>query len=130
MKALTFLFSHFFFFQSVTNLKMLVAQAGINPATYSQGGEGTKVRVFLSCRGAISFYVHIIPSGLISIFLDGECDKTSGGLKPTRFLQNFLQNTLLTKRRNFIFISWKYHLCHQKGDKKLHIKHYYGYFDF
>ena len=25
----------FFFFQSVANLKMLVAQAGINPATYS-----------------------------------------------------------------------------------------------
>ena len=26
------------------------------------------------------------------------------------------------------FISWKNHLCHQKGDKKLHITHYYGNF--
>ena len=51
----------------------------------SQGGEGTKAHVFLSCRGAISFYVHIVPSGLISIFLDVEWDKISCGLKPTRF---------------------------------------------
>ena len=80
---------------------MLVAQAGINPATYSQGGEGTKVHVFSSCRGAISFYVHIVPSGLISIFLDVECDKISCGLKPTRFLLNFLQNYIIDKKAKF-----------------------------
>ena len=57
---------------------------------YSQGGEGTNIHVFLSCRGAISFYVHIVPSGLISIFLDVQCDKISCELKPTRFLLNFL----------------------------------------
>ena len=96
----------------------------------SQGGRDTKIHVFLSCRGAISFYVHIVPSGLISIFLDVECDKISCGFKPTRFFQNFYNTTLLTKRQNFRFISWKNHLCHQKDDKKLHITHYYGYFDF
>ena len=56
----------------------------------SQGGEGRKVHVFLSCRGAISFYVHVVPSGLVSIFLDVECDKISCELNLTRFFQNFL----------------------------------------
>ena len=56
----------------------------------SQGGEGTKAHVFLSCRGAFSFYVHIVLSGLISIFLDVKCDKISCGLRPTCFFLNFL----------------------------------------
>ena len=34
------------------------------------------------------------------------------------------------KSLNLRFISWKNHLCHQKGDKKLHMTHYYGCFDF
>ena len=60
---------------------------------YSQGGRGTKVHVYLQHREAISFYVYIVPSGLISIFLDVECDKISCGLQPTRFFQQ--------KGRNF-----------------------------
>ena len=49
-----------------------------------------KVHVYLSYRGAISFYVYIVPSGLISIFLDVECDKISCGLQTIRFFLNFL----------------------------------------
>ena len=56
----------------------------------SQGGKGTNVHVYLPYGGAISFYVYIVPSGLISIFLDVECDKISCGLQPTRFFLNFL----------------------------------------
>ena len=56
----------------------------------SQGGRGTKVHVYLPYRGAISFYVYIVPSGVISIFLDVECDNISCGLQPTRFFLNFL----------------------------------------
>ena len=56
----------------------------------SQGGKGTKVDVYLPYRGAISFYVYIVPSGLISIFQDVVCDKISCGLQPTRFFLNFL----------------------------------------
>ena len=33
-------------------------------------GKGTKVHVYLPYQEAISFYVYIVPSGLISIFLD------------------------------------------------------------
>ena len=44
---------------------------------YSQGGRGTKIYVYLPYRSAIQFYVYIVPSGLISIFLDVECDKIS-----------------------------------------------------
>ena len=35
-------------------------------------------------------FVYIVPSGLISIFLDVECDKISFGLQPTRFFLNSL----------------------------------------
>ena len=51
----------------------------------SQEGRGTKAHVYLPYRGAISFYVYIVPSGLISIFLDVEYAKISCGLQPTRF---------------------------------------------
>ena len=57
---------------------------------FGQGGRGTKVHVYLPYRGAISFYVYIVPSGLVSIFLDVECDKISCcGLQPTRFFPEF-----------------------------------------
>ena len=56
----------------------------------SQRGGGTKIHVYLPYRGAISSYVYIVPLGLISIFLDVECDKMSCGLQPTRFFLNFL----------------------------------------
>ena len=36
---------------------------------YSQGAGRTKAHVYLPYRGAISFYVYIVPLGLISIFL-------------------------------------------------------------
>ena len=49
-----------------------------------------KVHVYLPYRGAISFYVYIVPSGLISLFLDVKCDKISRGVQPTRFFLNFL----------------------------------------
>ena len=38
-------------------------------STYSQGAERTKLHVYLPYRGAISFYVYIVPLGLIRIFL-------------------------------------------------------------
>ena len=65
---------------------------------FSQGGKGTKVHVYLPYRGAFSFYVYIILSGLLIIFLDVECDEISCGLQPTRFFLNFLQNYNLQKK--------------------------------
>ena len=56
----------------------------------SQGGRCTKIHVYLPYRGAIQFYDKIVPSGLIGIFLDVECDKISCGLQPTCFFLNFL----------------------------------------
>ena len=38
--------------------------------------------------------------------------------------------TILLKGEIFRFISRKNHLRYQKGNKKLHITHYYGYFYF
>ena len=61
--------------------------------TDSRGGRGTKMYVYLPCcpyRGKISFYVYIVPLGLINIFLHVERDKISCGLQPTRFSRNFL----------------------------------------
>ena len=57
---------------------------------YSQGGKGAKEHVYLPYQGAISFHVYIVPSGLINIFLDVECDKISCGFQPTHFFLNFL----------------------------------------
>ena len=54
-------------------------------STYSQGAERTKVHVYLPYRGAISFYVYIVPLGLISIFLYVGRVQISCGLLPTRF---------------------------------------------
>ena len=45
----------------------LVAFFGKSPL--SQSAERAKVHVYLPYRGAISFYVYIVPLGLISIFL-------------------------------------------------------------
>ena len=56
----------------------------------SPGGRGTKIYVYLPYRGAISFYVYIVPLGLVNIFLHVERDKISCGLQPTRFSRNFL----------------------------------------
>ena len=46
--------------------------------------------MFIPYRGAISFYVYIVPLGLVNIFLRVERDKISCGLQPTRFSRNFL----------------------------------------
>ena len=91
------------------NLKIIPHRSRLQS---SQGGKGTKVRVYLPYRGAISFNVYTVPSGLISIFLDFECDKIPCGLQPTRFFLIFYKTILLTKRQNFRSISWKNHLCH------------------
>ena len=56
------------------------------------------MHVYLPYRGAISFYVYIVPSGLISIFLDVECDKISCGFQPTRFFLNFLKDYIIDKK--------------------------------
>ena len=55
----------------------------------SQGGRGTKIDVYHN-KGQFSFYVYIVPLGLINIFLHVERDKISCGLQPTRFFLNFL----------------------------------------
>ena len=55
----------------------------------SQGAERTKVHVYLPYRGAISFYVYVVPLSLISIFLYVGRVQISCGLLPTRFLFKF-----------------------------------------
>ena len=50
--------------------------------------EVQKIYVYLPYRGTISFYVSIVPLGLINIFLHVERDKISCGLQPTRFSRN------------------------------------------
>ena len=96
-----------------------------------QGGRGTKIHVYLPYQGAIQFYVHIVPSGLINTFLDVECDKISCGLQPTRCFPEFSIKLYYGQKVEIsdLFLG-NNHLCHQKGDKKLHIIHYYDYFDF
>ena len=64
---------------------------------FSRGGRGTKMYVDLPYRGAISFYVYIVPLGLINILLHVERDKISCGLQPTCFSRNFLQNYIVKK---------------------------------
>ena len=66
--------------------------------SYSRGGRGTKIYVYLPYRGTISFYVYIVPLGLTNIFLHVERDKISCGLQPTRFSRNFLQNYIIVKK--------------------------------
>ena len=50
-----------------------------------QGAERTKVHVYLPYRGAISFYVYIVPLGLINKFLYVGRVQISCGLLPIRF---------------------------------------------
>ena len=71
----------------------------------------------------------IVPLGLINIFLHVERDEISCGFQPTRFFPKFsIKLYYCQKRQYFRFISTKNHLRYQKGNKKLHITHYYGYF--
>ena len=55
----------------------------------SQGAERTKVHVYLPYQGAISFYVYIVPLGLISVFLYVGRVQISCGLFANTFLFNF-----------------------------------------
>ena len=92
---------------------------------------GQKYIVYLPYRGAISFYVYIVPLGLISIFLYVGCVQISCGLLPTRFCLNFPIKLLLSKKGEISdsFLA-KTTCVIGKVIKKLHITHYYGYFDF
>ena len=67
----------------------------------SQGAERTKVHVYLPYRGAISFYVYIVPLSLISIFLYVGRVQISCGLLPTRIGLNFPIKLLLSKKVKF-----------------------------
>ena len=65
-----------------TTCQMLVATSTVHSQPVLEVVREAKVQkymVYLSYRGAISFYVYIVPSGLISTFLDVECDKISCG---------------------------------------------------
>ena len=68
---------------------------------YSQGSERTKVPVYLPYRGAISFYVYIVPLSLISIILYVGRVQISCGLRPTRICVNFPIKRLLSKEVKF-----------------------------
>ena len=59
---------------------------------------GQKYIVYLPYRGAISFYVYIVPLGLISVFLYVGRVQISCGLLPTRFCLNFPIKLLLSKK--------------------------------
>ena len=89
---------------------------------FSHGTGRTKVHVYLPYRGAISFYVYIVPLGLISIFLCVGRAQISCGLLPKRFLFKFPHKTINVKKGKISnsFIG-KNQLCHWKGNKKLHI---------
>ena len=65
----------------------------------SQGAERTKVHVNLPYRGAISFYVYIVPLSLISIFLYVGRVQISCGVLPIRIGLNFPIKLLLSKKR-------------------------------
>ena len=92
------------------------------------GGGAEPPLVYASDRGAIYFYVYIVPLGLINIFRHVERDEISCGLQPTLFPKFSIKLYHCQKRQNFRFISRKNQLRYQKGNKKLHINHYYGFF--
>ena len=72
---------------------------GVNwDRNFSQGAGRTKVHVYLPYRGAISFYVYIVPLGLISIFLYVGCVQISCGRLPTRFLFKFPYKPMNAKK--------------------------------
>ena len=67
----------------------------------SRGAERTKVHVCLPYRGAVSFYVCIVPLGLISVFLCVGRVQIFCGLLPARFCLNFPVKVLLSKTVKF-----------------------------
>ena len=56
------------------------------------------MHVYLPYQGAISFYVYIVPLGLISIFLYVGRVQISCGLLPTSFLFKFPYKTINVKK--------------------------------
>ena len=64
-------------------------------------------KYMFTISGAISFYVYIVPLGLINIFLRAERDKISFGLQPTRFFPKFsIKLCYCQKRQNFRFMAF------------------------
>ena len=82
-------------------------------------------------REAISFYVYIVPLGLINILLHAERDKICCGLQPTRFFLNFLQNYIIVKKGKIsdLFLGKTTYVI-KKVIKNYIIAHYCGYFYF
>ena len=72
----------------------------------SQGTAGTKVHVYLPYREVISFNVCIVPLGLISTFL-----------YVVHVFLNFPILTIIAKKITYVI---------EKGNRKLHIAHYYA----
>ena len=70
----------------------------LNIREISQGAKGTKIHVYLPYRGAISFYVYVVPLGLISRFLYVGRVQISCELLPTRFFLKFRYKTIIVKK--------------------------------
>ena len=84
-----------------TSLQSYVSCSTITKLAFilnSQSAERTNVHVYLPYRGAILFYVYIVPLGLISIFLYVGRVQISCGLLPTRFCLKFSIKLLLSKK--------------------------------
>ena len=70
----------------------------VKKISISQGVGRTRVHAYLPYRGAISFYVHILPLGLISFLYVGRVQISCGRL-PTRLLFKFPYKTINVKKR-------------------------------
>ena len=76
-------------------------------------------------------YVYIVPLGLINIFLHVKRDGISCRLQPTRFFpKNLFKNYIIVKKGEIsdLFLGKFTYVI--KKVIKLHITHYYGYFNF
>ena len=70
-----------------------------SPAQISYSDIGTEVHVYLPCRGAISFYIHIVPLSLISRF--SLISRTFSHFKAT-ITQKLLENQ--GNRNNVLYV--------------------------
>ena len=95
----------------------------------SPGDRGTKKHIYLLYRGAILFWVYLVPLRLVSIFLNVGHVDVSCGLLPTRFFVDITIKLYCCQKRwwCFKFNFRKNNLHHQKARKKLNIRHLYGY---
>ena len=67
----------------------------------SQEGRGTKIYVYLPYRGAILFYVYIVPLGLINIFCMLNALKSLVGSSQHVFPKIFYETILLSRKAKF-----------------------------